>query len=363
MPVVRHRLFIMLTFTVAGLGFWSGRCVGQPANSAIVAPPSLQCDDTIKAAFHPDPQTSVILVKRFERGAPLTLAGLGDANTPVAANDLCLVKLNVGPGHAGPRDAPSTSPGIGIEIWLPMAANWNRRIHVLGGGGWAGGSQGSVTALAGAINSAAKVAGVEAAVSATTDAGHGFIGAEDYGIGNGSFGMNPDGTINSVLWHDFSERAIHEMALKTKALTRLFYGQDARYSYWDGFSTGGRQGLKEAQANPQDFDGILAGAPAINWTRFIASELYPQIVIQRDLSGSLIRPQLLELVSLAAIRACDLVGGQHLGYITDPASCRYDPTTDPTVLCKTEGGVAEANACINRREAHALNKIWYGADV
>ena len=51
-----------------------------------------------------------------------------------------MVKLNVGPGNPGPADAPSTSPGIGIEIWLPAAANWNNRIHVLGGGGWAGGA-------------------------------------------------------------------------------------------------------------------------------------------------------------------------------------------------------------------------------
>lgn len=128
----------------------------------------------------------------------------------------------------------------------------------------------------------------------------------------------------------------------------------------DGFSTGGRQALKEAQANPQDFDGILAGAPAINWTRFITSELYPQIVMQRDLSGSQIGPKLLNLASNAAIRACDVVGGQHLGYLVDPAACRYDPTTDTAVLCKADGGSAADDACIDRRQARALNKIWFG---
>jgi feruloyl esterase len=65
--------------------------------------------------------------------------------------------------------------------------------------------------------------------------------------GTGSFGMNPGGTINTVLWNDFAQRGIHQMAVKTKALTRAYYGKDAKYAYWDGFSTGGRQGHKLAQ--------------------------------------------------------------------------------------------------------------------
>ena len=70
--------------------------------------------------------------------------------------------------------------------------------------------------------------------------------------------MKPDGTINRALWADFASRSIHEMAVKTKALANLYYGMPARYSYFDGFSTGGRQGMKEAQAHPADFDGILS---------------------------------------------------------------------------------------------------------
>ena len=97
--------------------------------------------------------------------------------------------------------------------------------------------------------------------------------------------MNPDGSINTVLWNDFAQRGIHEMAVKTKQITKAYYGKAAKYSYWDGFSTGGRQGHKLAQLHPDDFDGILAGAPAFNWTRFITNELYPQIVYQRDLGG------------------------------------------------------------------------------
>ena len=341
------------------------------ANAWAAAQPSfasagdLSCDEGLKAKFRPDALTSVLLVKAFHKGDPLLLAGAPNSTTPTADSDLCLVKLNVGPGNAGPAGAPSTSPGIGIEIWLPRAERWNGRLHVMGGGGWAGGPQASLTELAlrsaGVPGSPAETAGVEGAVTATTDAGHAFAvkGAVNPAGGNGSFGMLPNGRINTVLWRDFSERGIHEMTVKTKALVRTFYGRDARYAYWDGFSTGGRQGLKEAQAHPQDFDGILVGAPAINWTRFITAELNPQVVMQRDLGTALSKPKL-DAVSLAAIRSCDEVGAVHLGYLLDPARCRYDPTADPSVLCPSEGGHGAPEACVTRREAMAFNKIWFG---
>jgi hypothetical protein len=73
--------------------------------------------------------------------------------------NLCLVKLNVGPGNSGPADAPSTSAGIGIEIWLPTKENWNNRFHALGGAGWQSGPAGSATSIAN--TAAAGVAGVE----------------------------------------------------------------------------------------------------------------------------------------------------------------------------------------------------------
>ena len=172
--------------------------------------------------------------------------------------------------------------------------------------------------------------------------------------------MNPDGTINTVLWNDFSQRGIHELAVKTKALTKAYYGRPARYAYWDGFSTGGRQAHKLAQLHPDDFDGILAGAPAFNWTRFITNELYPQIVYQRDLGGVPLTAGQLTLLGNAAISACDVVGGQHLGYIEDPSECRYDPTRDANVLCVASGGLNTSANCVSGVQAQAMNKLWYG---
>jgi feruloyl esterase len=337
----------------------------DPITPETPAPPAtLACNDTMKTGFAPDANTKVLLVKAFKKGEPLLASGTATSATPTATSDVCMVKLLLGPGNPGIAGAPSTSPGIGIEVWLPAPGNWNNRIHVRGGGGWAGSAEGDIAQLASdSVDSPspAAIAMEEGAVSASTDTGH----TSSPPSLDASFAMNPDGTINTTLWKDFAERGIHEMAVKTKALAKAYYGKDARYAYWNGFSTGGRQGLKEAQANPADFDGILAGAPAINWSKFIVTELYPQVVMQRDLAGVNLRNDQLELLSNAAIDACDSVGGQHLGYIPDPAQCRYDPRKDAKVLCAGVAGVGVTGAsvlpsCVNLAQAGALNKMWYG---
>lgn len=325
-----------------------------PAATPAPAPAraSLACDDSLAAAFRPDAQTRVILTRSYRPGEPLALDGSDGAT---AAADLCLVKLVVGPGFDDGADAPSSSPGIGIEVWLPARAEWNGRIRNLGGGGWAGGAHASAGAL-GNVQAAA-VAAAGKFVVGTTDTGH--------AMSDGSFAMRRDGDINTTLWHDFAERSLHELALKTKALALAYYGRPQDYAYWDGCSTGGRQGYKIAQAHPGDYDGYLNGAPAFNWTRFITNDLYPQVAMQRDLGQALpaVKQQRL---SAAAVSACDVVGGQHLGFVADPAQCRYDPTRDAAALCagvRGNGGVLGSStdaACVNLAEATVMNKIWYG---
>ena len=346
---------LLLATLLAASGAFLAACGGGDDDPP-PAPLALTCDDSMKTAFKPDANTTVVLVKAFAQGDPLLLSGTPNAQTRTAADDVCLVKLAVGPGNAGPADAPSTSAGIGIEVWLPAKEDWNDRIHNLGGGGWAGGSHLSETSIAN--TQAAAVAGTEGAVSSHTDTGHASGGG-------GSFAMNPDGTVNQTLWTDFAERSLHEQAVKSKALAEAYYGRAAQYAYWEGGSTGGRQGLKVAQAHPDDYDGLIVNYPAINWTKFITAELYPQIVYQRDLGGTPLSPDQQALMGNAAIAACDVVGGQHLGYILDPAACTYDPTKDATVLCTgvAGNGVTGTNAtpaCVNLAQATAMNKIWYG---
>jgi feruloyl esterase len=353
---------VLIAAAVLEAGCDVGAAETDSAEPASVAPsttrgrhPTLRCDDTMKTQFVPDANTQVILLKAYKQGEPVALPNTPAAPAPPAAPaDLCLVKLLIGPGSPGPAGAPSTSAGIGIEVWLPTAANWNERIRAYGSGGWAGGAQTDPTRIG------------NLAVPVVT-AGKGYVvGTSDHGhaaLGSGSFAMNPDGTINRTLWNDFAERSLHELAVKTKALAKAYYGKPHNYAYWDGFSTGGRQGLKLAQVYPEDFDGILSGAPAINWTRFITGELYPQIVMKRDL-GATISIAKLNAVGTAAAAAC---GGTSLGFLLDPLSCRYDPTRDAAALCSGvagNGGVtgtsSNASTCVSLAEATAINKIWYG---
>jgi hypothetical protein len=342
--------------TLSACGGGDDNPAPAPAPTPAPAPAALTCDDSMKTAFVPDANTQVLVVKSFKAGDPLALSGT-TGTPPVAASDLCFVKLNVGPGNSGPASAPSTSPGIGIEIWLPTAANWNQRIHNMGGGGWAGGANYQSTTVIATTGNAATAA-KEGSVVGATDTGH--------SIGNGSFAMNPDGTIDSTLWQDFSERSLHELALKTKALAAAYYLQTQKFAYWDGCSTGGRQGYKIIQNHPDDYNGYLVGAPAFNWTKFITTELYPQIVNQRDLGGTALTTAQQNLVSGSAVSACDVVGGQHLGYVLDPQQCTYDPAKDASVLCTGTvgtGGVVGTNgtaACVSPVQANSMNKYWFG---
>jgi hypothetical protein len=356
-PRAAARARLAALFSLVAASALPAACGGgdspAPAPAPAPAPVALTCDDTMKTAFKPDANTTVLLVKSFKKGDALTL---GTATTPIATNDVCLVKLNVGPGNPGPASAPSTSPGIGIEIWLPTAANWNQKIHNMGGGGWAGGNQGSLTVIGSAGNGT--TAGTEGSVVGSTDTGH--------SVGNGSFAMNPDGTIDSALWQDFSERSLHELALKAKALASAYYLKTQKFAYWDGCSTGGRQGYKIIQNHPDDYNGYLVGAPAFNWTKFITAELYPQVVYQRDLGGVALTAAQQAQVSAKAVSTCDVVGGQHLGFVLNPDQCTYDPTRDATALCTGTvgtGGVVGTNAtaaCVSPVQAQAQNKIWFG---
>lgn len=355
----------LLALTACGGG--GGGALNNVIGNATAAPPTpaaqanLSCDDSMKTAFRPDSATSVLLVKQFKAGDPLLLSGTATASSPKAGADTCVVKLLVGPGNPGPAGAPSTTAGIGIEVWLPNASSWNERIRVYGNGGFAGSDETNLTKLAnGGSGSPIPVKAAAVAkgfVVSTSDDGH-------FGSG-GAFLMNPDASINTVGWKDFSERAIHELAAKTKLLAKAFYGKPYRYAYWDGFSQGGRQGLKMAQVFPDEFDGILAGAPGINWVQLFAGLAYPQVVMQRDL-GAPIATSKLNAVTTGAINAC---GGAALGFLIDPFSCRYDPSKDAAALCSSvagNSGVVGTNSsanCVSLAEATAINKMWSGQTV
>lgn len=294
------------------------------------------------------------LVKPFAAGSVLSLTTPAAADAPVTPVELCLVKLIVGPGNPGPADAPSTSSGIGIEIWLPTLAHWNKRYQAIGNGGFAGGPEVTSLSAIGALRPGASPLALAGAgfVTSINDGGHPGIG--------GNFALNPDGSFNAASFADFAERASHEMAVKTKALINAFYGEAAQFSYWNGCSEGGREGLMEVQKYPADFDGVLAGAPAVDFDRLGIADLWPQVVMQVDLGGPMAVGKLVAVTAAANAACSSGLTGQPDGYISDPAACHYDPTKDAALLCSSAGGTNAAASCFTLAEAAAVNKIWYG---
>ena len=202
--------------------------------------------------------------------------------------------------------APSTDSDIKIEVWMP-ASGWNGKFQAVGNGGWSGNI--SYGGLASAVS--------RGYASASTDTGHSG-GSAEFAFGH------PEKLI------DFAYRSEHEMTVKAKAIIAAFYGSAPRRSYWNGCSSGGKQGLKEAQKYPEDYDGIIAGAPANNWVALLSSDMMNSVALLKD-PASRISPDKLALLHKAAVAACDRLDGVKDGLIGDPTKCHFDPAV---LLCK-----------------------------
>jgi pimeloyl-ACP methyl ester carboxylesterase len=229
-------------------------------------------------------------------------------------------------------------PQVGSEVWLPTGT-YNRRFQAVGGGGFAGVI--SYPAMATALR-----AGY---ATASTDTGHTSTAPQP--TRDGSFALGPDGGLNEQVIEDFAVRSLIETTRTAKSLVHSFYGQAAERSYWNGCSTGGRQGLMLAQRHPDEYDGILAGAPAINWDRFIPSELWPQVVMQQELGGPIPECKLAAATE-AAVAHCDGADGVADGVIDDPRRCDFDVTTL----------VGQATPCgeFTDADARVVQAIWNG---
>lgn len=293
--------------------------------------PTTTCDDA-----------GIGAAKLVADGPPVTIESVSTATAgnADAAVPYCLVKLLV-------------PQSIHIWVGLPMEGKWNGRWQSLGGGVYAGST---------ALPTAAVMGGY---AGATTDTGH-TGGRPDLPIAplDGSFGMLKPGEPNVALQKDFAYRSEHLMAELGKQLVNAFYGKAPAYSYWNGCSTGGRQGLRMAQDFPGDYDGILAGAPAIHWDRFQAGQIWYQVVQLRDNGGPIGGGDAATLKAKAtlathhAIAACDAIDGVTDGVLTDPRQCKYRASTD-TTLTKASCSASD-KSCLTPTEASAIDKMWNG---
>ncbi len=225
---------------------------------------------------------------------------------------------------------PSADSNIQVELWLPEQG-WNRKFRGVGNGGFAG--QIDYRGLAMAVS--------QGYAAAATDTGHtgSFIDAQ-WALGH------PQKVI------DFGYRAIHEMTVAAKAVLHHYYAAAPAYSYFESCSNGGRQALMEAQRFPADYDGILAGAPANNWTSLLTSAVHDTQILNLDPS-SYIAPAKLPAIDSAVLAACGAQSGTQDGFVNDPPSCHFDPSV---LLCKGE----ETEKCLTQPQVAALEAIYAG---
>lgn len=251
----------------------------------------------------------------YGAGAPAAKGKAGPSFTDLAA--FCDVKV---------VSKPSADSLINIEFWLPDTG-WNGNFLANGNGGWTG-----------SITPATLADGLRKGYAAAmTDTGH-EGGSAAFALGH------PEKVI------DFGYRAVHEMAVIGKALVQAKYESPVRKSYWDGCSAGGRQGLKAAQMYPTDFDGIVAGSPAVQFTGRAAQAIWIGQQTHKDADSALPAAKF-AVVHEAVIAACDALDKVKDGVLENPRACKFDPKS---LLCAG----ADAATCLTAAQVETVNKIY-----
>ena len=154
---------------------------------------------------------------------------------------------------------------------------------------------------------------------------------------------------------DYAFRAVHMTAVEAKRIAAAYYGRAAAYSYWDGCSTGGRQGLISAQRFPQDFDGIVAGAPVLNFVDTVTQSLWNGLVLVE----TPVPVAKMKLVADAVYARCDAKDGLKDGLIDDPRRCDFDPARDVAQCPAGQDGAT----CLTPAQSAAIKKIYAGRQV
>ncbi|CAK7210090.1 hypothetical protein SCUCBS95973_000674 [Sporothrix curviconia] len=273
---------------------------------------------------------------------PMTAVPVNMANGTVMMLSFCDVNVTLTHGNAGDR--------VRIETWLPLTqADWNGRFQATGGSGFA----------AGLFAAALGPAVADGYAASSTDAGVGTTG---------SFPVlaNTTAALMTQLLTNFGSLSVHEMAVVGKALVQQLYDQPATKSYFTGCSTGGRQGMMEAQQYPSDFDGILAASPAINWDRLLAAMLWPFSVLQQQFppggTGEVVPQCVLDAFQGGVLSACDALDGVTDGVIAQPGLCTFDPTTlvGRGIACSNNGNNSASSITITAAHAAVFSKILAG---
>jgi len=228
---------------------------------------------------------------------------------------------------------PSTDSNIGVEMWLPQS-DWNGRLLGTGSGGFGGFI--FYEELASGLRKGYAVV--------NTDMGLAVPAGKDQAI----FANHPE------RWIDWGYRATHVMTLFAKRLVDAYYGHAASYSYFLGCSTGGDQALAEAQRFPEDYDGLIGGAPPNNRTGVHLSILWNFIATHRS-PGAYIPPDKAHMLEKAVVAACDGLDEVKDGIIADPRRCHFNPAT---LQCKG----SDSDNCLTAEQVKTAELLYSGPE-
>ncbi len=235
---------------------------------------------------------------------------------------------------------PSAQSSIGIEIWLPLSG-WNGRFLGTGNGGYP--TSVDYRGLLEGVRDGFAVANTDLGLAAHLNE----LAADS--------GSSAD--ITSVFVHhpvrmvDFGSRATHEMTWISKNLIARFYGKPARRSYFTGCSTGGMQAFREVQQYPEDYDGVVAGAPGENRARVHLSILWSYMSVWHR-PGRVLSDEKLQLIHAAVLASCN--GSAREEFLTAPLACKWRPES---LLCNNSTAAGE---CLTPDEVEAVNLIYRG---
>ncbi|KAM0431428.1 hypothetical protein ACHAPT_005405 [Fusarium lateritium] len=230
---------------------------------------------------------------------------------------------------------------VNVGIWFPLQG-WNGRFIATGGSGISAGDEISLV-----------IPAAQGYAAGFTDAGLTLNNTMD--PQNTKWFLRDDGTVNEVLLENFAHRSIHDLAIIGKAAVKAFYGKRPEYSYYSGCSQGGRQGYFAAEKHPEDFDGILANAPAINAPQLSPAEFWPSVLM----TNIVIPPQcVFRAYQDAIVEACDALDGAHDGLISAPEKCHYD--TSRLVSKKIKCAETDGTVVVTKEHAELVAKILQG---
>ncbi len=272
-------------------------------------------DQCSRLAGMPVESGIVLSAQHLQKGASLGWSWFGSSE---AQASFCLARL---------RLQPTSSSDINVVVWLPD--DWNGKLFGYGGGGFTGGlGQSDEVMNAGAARGYAGV---------TSDLGH------PTGLTAKWAGGQPEKVI------DFGHRANHLAAVTAKQLINAYYGKPAAHAFFQGCSGGGREALMEVSRYPGDYDGVIAGSPAMNYGDIMTRLIWSK----NTLAETRFLRFKLSTLRKSILKACDTLDGVQDGVLENPPKCSFDPGV---LQCEGSGSLS----CLTKSEVDVLRKVYDG---